>query len=102
MGKSITRSYIVHLASAAAAAEQIGLVSQEPLLFSGSILDNIKYGRPNATQQEVEAAARSANAHDFIAALPDGYNTQVCMCVGGVFGDVELKYRLLFCRCDGG
>lgn len=57
--------------------QQIGLVSQEPLLFSGSILDNIRYGRPNATQAEVEEAARSANAHDFISALPDGYNTQV-------------------------
>jgi ABC-type multidrug transport system fused ATPase/permease subunit len=53
-------------------------VSQEPLLFGGSILDNIRYGRPYATQAEVEAAARTANAHDFIAALPEGYNTQVC------------------------
>ena len=56
---------------------QIGLVSQEPLLFAGSILDNIRYGRPDATQTEVEAAARSANAHDFISALPEGYDTKV-------------------------
>ncbi|KAF8060513.1 ABCB6 [Scenedesmus sp. PABB004] len=56
---------------------QIGLVSQEPLLFSGSIIDNIRYGRPTATLAEVEAAARSANAHDFISALPQGYDTPV-------------------------
>eukprot|EP00775_Hariotina_reticulata_P008041 gene8041-8236_t len=55
----------------------IALVSQEPLLFSGNILDNIRYGRPDATQAQVEAAARAANAHDFISALPDGYNTKV-------------------------
>jgi ABC-type multidrug transport system fused ATPase/permease subunit len=65
---------------------QIGLVSQEPLLFGGSILDNIRYGRPHATQAEVEAAARTANAHDFIAELPEGYDTQVrrhAVCGGG-------------------
>jgi ABC-type multidrug transport system fused ATPase/permease subunit len=56
---------------------QIALVSQEPLLFSGNILDNIRYGRPDATQAQVEEAARAANAHDFISALPDGYNTKV-------------------------
>lgn len=56
---------------------QIGLVSQEPLLFSCSILDNIRFGRPDASMEEVEAAARAANAHDFILNQPDGYNTQV-------------------------
>eukprot|EP00879_Flechtneria_rotunda_P003779 GHRR01004019.1.p1 GENE.GHRR01004019.1~~GHRR01004019.1.p1 ORF type:complete len:1293 (+),score=472.26 GHRR01004019.1:779-4657(+) len=57
--------------------QQIGLVSQEPLLFSGSILDNIRYGRPHASLVEVEAVARAANAHDFICTLPEGYNTKV-------------------------
>ena len=57
--------------------QQIGLVSQEPVLFSGSISDNIKYGKDGASQAEVEAAARMANAHDFISAFADGYNTQV-------------------------
>jgi len=57
--------------------QNIGLVSQEPVLFSGSIFDNIAYSKPGATKDEVEAAAKMANAHDFIAAFADGYNTQV-------------------------
>ena len=57
--------------------QQIGLVSQEPVLFSGSISDNIKYGKEGASQADVEAAARMANAHDFICSFPDKYNTQV-------------------------
>mmetsp|Transcript_4918 Transcript_4918/g.14223 ORF Transcript_4918/g.14223 Transcript_4918/m.14223 type:complete len:1045 (+) Transcript_4918:504-3638(+) len=57
--------------------KQIGLVSQEPKLFAISIADNIKAGRPDATSDEVEAAARKANAHDFIMSFPDGYNTMV-------------------------
>lgn len=56
---------------------QVGLVPQETLLFSGSVEENIRYGRPDATAQEVEAAARAANAHDFIAAFPAGYATVV-------------------------
>lgn len=57
--------------------KQIGLVSQEPLLFATSILDNIKYGAPDATLQQVMDAARAANAHEFISGLPGGYDTQV-------------------------
>ena len=52
-------------------------VSQEPVLFSGSIYDNIAYARPHATQEEVERAAQAANAHDFILQLPNGYATRV-------------------------
>ncbi len=55
----------------------IGIVPQETQLFSGSVLENIRYGRPNASDEEVEGAARAANAHDFIAAFPDGYETVV-------------------------
>jgi ATP-binding cassette, subfamily B, bacterial len=55
--------------------EQISVVLQEPLLFSGTIGENIRYGRLEATQEEIEAAARAANAHDFIVNLPDGYDT---------------------------
>lgn len=55
--------------------QQISLVLQEPLLFSGPISDNIRYGRPDATMDEVIAAAKAANAHDFITALPEGYDT---------------------------
>ncbi|MCB1226848.1 MAG: ATP-binding cassette domain-containing protein [Verrucomicrobiales bacterium] len=55
----------------------LSLVPQEVLLFGGSIEENIAYGRPGASLQEVEQAARLANAHDFITALPEGYRTLV-------------------------
>ncbi|MGE5408407.1 MAG: ABC transporter ATP-binding protein [Syntrophothermus sp.] len=55
--------------------DQISVVLQEPQLFSASIGENIRYGRLEATDEEVAAAARAANAHDFILALPDGYET---------------------------
>ena len=58
--------------------EQIGIVPQETLLFSDTVLENIRYGRLEATRAEIEAAARAANAHDFILRdLPDGYETLV-------------------------
>lgn len=56
---------------------QIGIVLQEPFLFSGTIADNIRYGKPEATFDEIVEAARAANAHDFIVTKPDGYDTQV-------------------------
>jgi ABC-type multidrug transport system fused ATPase/permease subunit len=56
---------------------QIATVSQEPFLFNGTIHENIVYGRPEASADAVVAAARAANAHDFIARLPDGYNSGV-------------------------
>jgi len=56
---------------------QIGIVLQEPFLFSGTIAENIGYGRPEASFEEIVAAARIANAHNFIVAKPDGYDTQV-------------------------
>ncbi|HWI22227.1 MAG TPA: ABC transporter ATP-binding protein [Baekduia sp.] len=56
---------------------QISVVLQEPLLFSGSIADNIRYGRLEASDDEVFAAAEAANAHDFISALPQGYETEL-------------------------
>ncbi len=56
---------------------QIGLVAQEATLFGGSVAENIRYGRLDATDEEMKAAARAANAHDFISALPDGYDTLV-------------------------
>lgn len=57
--------------------DQIGLVNQEPALFATTILENILYGKPDATMDEVEAATSAANAHSFITLLPNGYNTQV-------------------------
>jgi len=56
---------------------QIGIVMQSSLLFSGPVRDNIAYGRPDATQEEIEAAARAAQADEFIRALPEGYETVV-------------------------
>ena len=55
----------------------VGVALQEPVLFSGSIRDNIRYGRPEAPEKEVVAAARAAQAHDFIMSFPDGYDTHV-------------------------
>lgn len=54
---------------------QIGIVLQEPFLFHGTIAENIKYGNPNASLEEVMEAAKAANAHDFILSKPDGYDT---------------------------
>jgi ATP-binding cassette subfamily B protein len=55
----------------------MAIVPQDVLLFGGTIADNIAYGRPGATPAEIEEAARQANAHDFIAAFPEGYQTVV-------------------------
>ncbi len=56
---------------------RIGMALQETVLFSGTVRDNIRYGRPEATDEEVIEAARIAQAHDFVAALPNGYDTAV-------------------------
>ncbi len=57
--------------------DHIGIVQQDVYLFGGSILENIRYGRPEATEEEVIAAAREANAHEFIMSLPNGYHTDI-------------------------
>jgi ATP-binding cassette subfamily B protein/subfamily B ATP-binding cassette protein MsbA len=57
--------------------ERIALVPQEPVLFSGTIADNIRYGRLDASDQEIEAAARAAHVHEFVQRLPHGYATEV-------------------------
>lgn len=56
---------------------QIGIVSQEPILISSTIADNIKYGNPTATLPDIEKAARAANAYDFISQFPEGFATKV-------------------------
>jgi ATP-binding cassette subfamily B protein len=55
----------------------VGIVQQDVFLFAGTVRENLEYGREGATQAEIEAAARDANAHEFIAALPDGYDTNI-------------------------
>ena len=57
--------------------QQVGVVPQETILFSGTVRDNIRYGRPSASDEEVIAAAQAAQAHDFITNLPNGYNTRI-------------------------
>jgi ATP-binding cassette subfamily B protein len=57
--------------------DRMAIVPQDVLLFGGTVADNIAYGRPGASQAEIEAAARQANAHDFITAFPEGYRTVV-------------------------
>ncbi len=66
--KNITKSHL---------RELFGVVPQEPILFNNTILYNIKYGKPNATKLEIEAASKMANIHNFIRSLPEGYETQV-------------------------
>jgi subfamily B ATP-binding cassette protein MsbA len=63
--------------TAASLREQLALVTQEPLLFQGTVLDNLRYARPDATREDVEAAAKVANADGFIRALPQGYDTRI-------------------------
>lgn len=58
-------------------AEVIGLIEQQPILFGTTILENIRYGRALATPNEVYAASKLAQSHDFISSLPDGYDTNV-------------------------
>ena len=56
---------------------QIGIVQQDVYLFAGTILENISYGKPDATPEEVIEAAKEANAHEFIMSFPDGYDTDI-------------------------
>ncbi len=67
----------VRHATQATVRDAMALVPQEPVLFATSVAGNIRYGKLEATQQEIEVAARAANAHDFISALPQGYETEV-------------------------
>jgi ATP-binding cassette, subfamily B, bacterial MsbA len=66
--------------------QAISFVSQDVFLFSGSVRENIAYGKANATQDEIELAAKAAHAHDFILALPQGYNTNLAEFGGGLSG----------------
>ncbi|KAG0503796.1 hypothetical protein HPP92_003868 [Vanilla planifolia] len=73
--------------------DQIGLVNQEPALFATTILENILYGKADATIAEVEAATTAANAHSFITLLPNGYNTQ-----NGEFSYLVARSSNCYCR----
>ncbi|MBN1249295.1 MAG: ABC transporter ATP-binding protein [Anaerolineae bacterium] len=73
--------------------QQMGIVPQDPFLFSGTIADNIRFGKPQVSDEEVEKAARLANAHDFIMRTPNGYETEIQE--GGV--NFSLGQRQLLC-----
>jgi ABC-type multidrug transport system fused ATPase/permease subunit len=72
---------------------QMGLVSQDSFLFTGTVADNIRFARPDATQAQMEEAAQLANAHDFICDMPDGYETRVLE--GGA--NLSVGQRQLLC-----
>ena len=76
-GEVTVDGYNVNSVTQQSLRRQIGVVTQDPFLFSGSIEDNIRYGRPEASREEVIEAAKKAHAHDFIARLHRGYDTQV-------------------------
>ena len=67
----------IHTVSLSSLRSQIGMVLQETTLFAASIRENITFGKPEATQAEIEAAAKDAQAHEFIMQMPDGYDTEV-------------------------
>jgi ABC-type multidrug transport system fused ATPase/permease subunit len=66
--------------------EKIAIVLQEPVLFAGTIRDNLRYGRLDASDEDVEAAAKAAHAHEFIARLPKQYDTEIAEAGGGLSG----------------
>jgi ATP-binding cassette subfamily B protein len=76
-GRILVDEYDVKRVKIESLRRRIGIVHQDIFLFPLSIRENIAYGRPNATQEDIEAAARTARIHDFIAALPHGYDTLV-------------------------
>ncbi|NMA32065.1 MAG: ATP-binding cassette domain-containing protein, partial [Candidatus Methanofastidiosa archaeon] len=57
--------------------QNIGIVQQDVYLFTGSVMENIRYGKPDATEEEIIEAAKNANAHEFIMELPNGYDTDI-------------------------
>jgi ATP-binding cassette subfamily B protein len=76
-GRVLIDGHDVRTVSLASLREQVSVVLQEPLLFSTTIAENIRYGRLDATDEEVIASAKAANAHDFIMRLPEQYNTML-------------------------
>jgi ATP-binding cassette, subfamily B, multidrug efflux pump len=76
-GSVLVDGYDVRSVDLITLRKQIGIVLQTSLLFSANVAENIAYGRPDASQEEIVAAARAAQAHDFILGLPEGYNTVV-------------------------
>jgi len=92
-GAVLIDGYDVRAVAQRSLRRQTGIVPQEPFLFAGTIADNIRFGHPDATPREIEEAARLANAHEFIVALPEGYDTEIHE--GGV--NLSVGQRQLIC-----
>jgi ATP-binding cassette subfamily B protein len=76
-GKIIVDGYDLRNIKQSSLRKQMGIVLQDPFLFTGSIMENIKYSKPEASDEEVIAVSKAIGAHDFIEKLPEGYNTDV-------------------------
>jgi ATP-binding cassette subfamily B protein len=76
-GRIVVDGYDIRDVTQASLRQQMGIVLQDTFLFSGTVMDNIRYGRLDATDEEVIEAAKLARAHEFIARLPDGYETDI-------------------------
>jgi ABC-type multidrug transport system fused ATPase/permease subunit len=76
-GKVMIDGYDISDVTLASLRRQMGFVQQDTYLFSGTVADNIRYGRLDATDSEVEEAAKAVSVHDFILALPEGYKTKL-------------------------
>ncbi|KAJ1988479.1 hypothetical protein GGI25_005282, partial [Coemansia spiralis] len=74
--------------------QNLALVGQEPVLFDYTIAENIEYGRPGATQAEIEAVAKQANIHGFVSELPDGYNTRIGQTGGQLSGGQKQRIAI--------
>ena len=95
-GQILIDGYDVKKVKLKSLRRQMGIVLQETFLFSGTIIDNIRYGKPEATDDEVIAAAKLVGAHEFIEKLPDGYYTKIGE--GGVGLSVGQKQLVSFAR----
>jgi len=95
-GRVLVDGHDVRRLDLAALRAQMGVVLQETFLFSGSVMDNIRYGRLAATDEAVEAAAKAVGAHDFIVKLPQGYDTEIEE--GGAILSVGQRQLLAFAR----
>ncbi len=95
-GRVLVDGYDLRTVTQRSLRSQMGIVLQDPFLFNGSVKENIKFGRLEATDEEVEAAARAVNAHDFIVGLKDGYETSVEE--GGVVLSVGQRQLISFAR----
>ncbi|HWF86009.1 MAG TPA: ABC transporter ATP-binding protein, partial [Vicinamibacterales bacterium] len=85
-GRVLIDGVDVHQYRVRSLRERIAIVLQDPVLFAGTIADNLRYGCLTATQDQIELAARAAHAHDFITRLPKGYETEIAEAGGGLSG----------------